>query len=151
MATGVTVPPTDRIYTCDISLLEVAGGSILGIFTNCQLRVNFDMVNAFLPHDINDSTLKGFVQNRTKRKQWSVELGTIVEKTLSPFVLLQLALSTGGTERDRGLVAVEIFRPQGNSYVGYAYITDARFTVNMDSVIMQSGTLTGRGPLAIST
>jgi hypothetical protein len=149
MAANVTVAAEDRIYTCDVALLEIGGTDILGLFTNCSLRVNFDMVNAFLPHDINDSTSKGFIQNRTKRKQWSVELGTVVEKVLNSFILLELAIAppVGDIERDRGQISVEIWRPGGTAYTGLAVITEAAFTINMDSVMMQSGTLMGYGPL----
>lgn len=148
-----TLDPAARLYTCDVTLMTINGSSILGIFTDCTLRLNYDLVDAFLPHDILDPSLLGFKESRTKKRGWTVELGTILEKTANPFVLLGLAVSVGAATTADGLVTVAIKKPGTSgsiAYNGSAYITDARFRIDTNSVIMQSGTLTGYGELHAS-
>jgi hypothetical protein len=171
--------PSIRMFTCDVTVMKVGnyvGGSqpgtltyknILGIFTDCTLRFTKENVNAFLPHDVMDPQIMGFVQNRTKRKQWFVDLGTVLEKTLAPFSMLQYAVTPGAgaensrdAEIERGQVAVAIMRPGGstvygatpaNVYTGVGLLTDARLTFNLDGLTMQNGTITGQGDLLVNT
>ncbi len=154
--------PLSRLYTCDVAVMSVVKAgiegspfNILGLFADCRLSANAERADAFLPHDINDSAIRGFTLSRTKRVGWSVELGTLLEKTADPFVLLQLAmaLQSGGVEAiDTGKVVVNIYKPGGATdaavYTGTGYITSAEFEVTMESVIMQRGTITGYGALS---
>lgn len=168
-----------RLYTCDVAIFRIASmptpttvdGSLtyqdlVAIYQDCTLRFTREHVNAMLPRDVMDSSIQGFIQNRTKRKQWFLDLGTVLEKTDLPLFLLLRALTPGSGsantynyEVSRGLVKVHLFRPggtvtdadPGSTYSGRAYITEARFNVSSESVIMQNGTLTGYGPLDNAT
>lgn len=173
------IAPEDRLYTCDVALFRVADAptpstiessltyqDVVGIYQDCTLRFTREHVNANLPRDVMDSTIQGFIQNRTKRKQWFLDLGTVLEKTDLPLYLLLLALSPGSGSANtynyevaRGMIKVHIFRPGGtasdadpvSSYSGFGRITDARFRVSSESVIMQDATITGYGPLDAAT
>lgn len=167
--------PSKRLYSCDVAIFRIAsaplptaaeGGltykDLAGIYQDSTLRFTREHVNAMLPRDVMDSDIQGFIQNRTKRKQWFLDLGTVLEKTDNPVFLLKMALTPGTGiansfeyEAYRGLVKVHLFRPggtglnanPGSTYSGFAYITEARFTVSSESVILQNATLTGVGPL----
>lgn len=154
-----TLDPTSRLYTCDITVFSLNSADIVGIFKDCRLRTNWDIVDARIPGDINDATSQGFKYNRTTRKGWSVELGTVLEKVANPILLAYYALTiaSGSNEVDRGLVTVAISRPGGDAsganvihgltYIGNGYFTEARISIQENEPIMQNGTITGYGSL----
>lgn len=166
-----------RNFTADIGIFSLdhadiiagtptAAGSaedLLGIFQDSSIRIEFDTATAEVPSDILDTGIHGFVENVNTRGQWSVQLGTLLEKTAAPFLLLATALAPGisnanpaldRSEYDRGFVFVRVFRPGGASNTsnlnGFGWISEARLRGDLDSVILQSGSIMGYGPLTSS-
>lgn len=158
---------------------ETAGGAfgtfnnvsnLVGVFTNAKISFDIETVTSNIPTDLFDIHIHGFEYHVFQGSQWNVDLSEVMEDTLDVDAFLYLALQNvpaagaGGStahmaEIHRGLAFVNFQRPGSSgvfgaatikNYQGLAWITRANIKASGATLISQSATLTGFGPLNVA-